>query len=294
MLSHQTLLRVFRLIRLLNSRPYKTVPQLANVLETTPRTIYRYLNVLETVGYLIDKDEENRYFLMRPYDQQTQQLLSNDEAYYLQDMLQQAATGHPLAERIVAKVNRSHTLIPLADSLPAQHHYQNVRVLTEAIQLGYRVQLCKYHSTSSGRIADRIVEPIHFSDGYTYLLAYDVDRKANRQFKVERMERVQWLDERITGDHRTAQVDVFGFSGEREYRVALRLNARAYRLLVEEFPRSRDWIRLLPEGQYLFQATVYDLRGIGRFVLGLPGQIDIVEGAGLIAFLRDEQKRFTF
>lgn len=294
MLSHQTLLRLFRLIRLLNTRPSKNVDQLSTLLDTTPRTIYRYLKVLESVGYLLDKDSNNRYFLIRPYDQQAQQLLSDEEAYYLQDMLQQATGGHPVAEGIIAKINRSHTLVPLADSLPARHQYQHVQLLTEAIQRGHRVKLCKYHSTNSGQIADRIVEPIHFSDGYTYLFAFDVDRNATRQFKVERMERVEWLDQTFERQHPPCQVDVFGFSGRESHQVELQLNDRAYRLLREEFPRALSFVKPIRENQFLFQAQVYDLRGVSRFILGLPGQIKVVSPLMLIEHLRQELQRFHF
>ncbi len=54
---------MFTLIRLLNDRPGQTVSQAAHLLDTTPRTVYHYLETLEDLGYCIDKDSHDRYFL---------------------------------------------------------------------------------------------------------------------------------------------------------------------------------------------------------------------------------------
>ena len=58
MTEQQKLLRLFKLIRLLKQRPGKTIHQLAQSLGITVRTMYRYLVLLEEVGYEIDKKGE--------------------------------------------------------------------------------------------------------------------------------------------------------------------------------------------------------------------------------------------
>ena len=60
MTDQQKLYRVFRLLQLLSQRPYRNVPHLASVLETSRETVYKYIRLLESVGYQIDKDEHNR------------------------------------------------------------------------------------------------------------------------------------------------------------------------------------------------------------------------------------------
>jgi proteasome accessory factor C len=60
------LLRLFSLIRLLNQRPGLTLAQAAQTLDTSSRTVYRYLETLEDLGYCIDKDDYDR--LMRLWD----------------------------------------------------------------------------------------------------------------------------------------------------------------------------------------------------------------------------------
>lgn len=293
MASQQKLLRIFRLIRLLNTRPYKTVPQLATILDTTRRSVYRYLDFLTEVGYLVDKDEQNRYFIMHEADQRRDTLLDSDEAYYIQDTLQQVAPDHPLVEQITAKLNKIQTLIPNANKLARVQTYKNVQRISEAIDQGWRAYLKNYHSTSSQKITDRYIEPIHFDEDQTYLIAFDLDAQQQRQFKLDRVEGVELSGERITGQHKAMPVDFFGFTGADWLSFNLRLSPIAYRLLIEEFPATRSFIAQAGS-TYIFTAQVKDWRGVGRFVLGLPGEIHVLEPEEFKTYLKEEMVRFNF
>lgn len=293
MASQQQLLRIFRLIRLLNTSPYKSVPQLSKILDTTTRSVYRYLDFLQEVGYLVDKDENNRYFIIHQADQQRDQLLDAEEAYFVQDMVQQMAPNHPLSAHILAKLNKIHRQIPAADNLPNIQAFQNVKLLSEAIHSAQRVWLKNYHSASSQKVSDRYVEPIHFDEAYTYLLAFDLNAQENRQFKVDRIGKVEPSSEKITGNHEAVPLDVFGFSGETWLPVRLELSARAYRLLIEDFPGARPFIEK-QEKSYYFIGQVRDWRGISRFVLGLPGEVKNISPKELTTFLQKEIQRFDW
>lgn len=293
MASQQKLLRIFRLIRLLNTRPYKTVPQLASILDTTRRSVYRYLDFLSEVGYLIDKDEQNRYFIMHEADQRRDTLLDSNEAYYIQDTLQQVAPDHPLVEQITAKLNKIQALIPNANKLARVQTYKNVQKISAAIDNGWRIYLKNYHSTSSQKITDRYIEPIHFDEDQTYLIAFDLDAQQRRQFKLDRIEGVEQSGNPITGQHTAMPVDLFGFTGENWLPFSLNLSGIAYRLLIEEFPAARPFTQ--QEGaMYHFNAQVRDWRGLGRFVLGLPGEIEVLEPQGFKDYLQKEIQRFPF
>ena len=54
MVPQQKILRVFKLIRYLNQRPYRTLNQLAQSLDTCTRTVRRYIELLEELNYGID------------------------------------------------------------------------------------------------------------------------------------------------------------------------------------------------------------------------------------------------
>lgn len=55
--------RAFTMIRLLSTSHW-TVPDLAARLETSERTVYRYLLLLESVEFVLEKDFERGYFIV--------------------------------------------------------------------------------------------------------------------------------------------------------------------------------------------------------------------------------------
>jgi hypothetical protein len=60
------------------------------------------------------------------------------------------------------------------------------------------------------------------------------------------------------------------------YSVTILLTLRARNLMIEEFPLSRKHIRWYAKRMWRFHAQVCALEGIGRFVLGLPEDVQIV------------------
>ena len=126
MTDQQKLYRVFRLIQLLSQPPYRTVKRLAEILEVDPRTVYRYIQLLESLGYAVDKKPGDRYFLHVEFTQEGG-LIDTDEAGFLQDLLWQAPAGHPLRDRLLHKLNRQYMLAPLAQSLTKFNIYEHIR-----------------------------------------------------------------------------------------------------------------------------------------------------------------------
>jgi proteasome accessory factor C len=284
MTDQQKIYRVFRLIQLLSQPPYRTVKRLAEVLETTPRTVYRYIQLLESLGYQIDKKEGDRYFLQIEFTP-TDKLIDTEEAGFLQDLLWQAPASHPLRDRLLHKLNKQYVLAPLVQSQPRLAVHHHIRNLAIAIENNRRAVLLNYYAPSSGSLGHRRVEPVEFKKGYTYLWAYDLDKKAYRQFKLDRIGEVELLDEPVEGDHESHAFDLFGWAGSRWLPVRLNLSGYAHKLLLEEFPDALPFVRT-HKGQAIFDGMVRDWRGIGRFILGLPGEIEVVEPEELKEYLR--------
>jgi predicted DNA-binding transcriptional regulator YafY len=282
--DQQKLYRVFKLIRYLSQRPYRSIAQLAKLLDASERTIYRYIQLLESLDYLIDKDEHNRFFLHVDY-QRDSELISPEEAGYLQDMLWQLPNESPHRDRLLHKLNQQFTLAPLVQSQNRLQVFEHIRMLGHAIEGNLRVRLHNYLK-SDGEIRNAYGEPVEFQEGYAYLYLYDLDREDYRQFKIERIGRVEVLDERISGEHASYATDLFGLSGREWLPVRLSLSTRAYQLMAEEYPDARPFLRS-HKGRMYFDGTVRNFRGVGRFVLGLPGEI-IVEGSEEFkAYLRE-------
>ncbi|MCB0585278.1 MAG: WYL domain-containing protein, partial [Phaeodactylibacter sp.] len=130
------------------------------------------------------------------------------------------------------------------------------------------------------------LEPVEFMQGYTYLWAYDLDKQGYRQFKLDRIGEVEVLDDPVTGEHESHALDLFGWTGPAWLPVRLRLSSYAQNLLLEEYPDARPFVRTF-KGQAIFDGMVRDWRGIGRFVLGLPGEVEVVEPEAFRAYLRE-------
>src|SRR3954469_19328338 len=75
---HRRLMRLFQIIAVLKSGHW-TIQQLAERFDTSARTIYRYIHLLEEVDFLIEKDFSNRYFIITSEDEPTQTLFSIEE-----------------------------------------------------------------------------------------------------------------------------------------------------------------------------------------------------------------------
>jgi len=137
----------------------------------------------------------------------------------------------------------------------------------------------------------------------------------NKTFKVSRMTDVVMLDLEWGNEARHKQVftDFFMFSGEERLPVKLRLDLLAYNLMIEEYPKSADFIveeALADEADgagnaddtsivaprkdakhWIFSADFASYIGISRFVLGLYNHIDVLESREFKEYLREEVQK---
>ena len=190
MIAQQKLLRVFKLIRLLKQPPGRTISQLAQSLDIDRRSVYRYIQFLEEVGYCVDSDPvSKRYFLFEP-ETPGKATFTEEEAEVLLLALGSVALSNPLAGSIRQKLFLSSTLVPLADGLMDIHQGQIVQKLAGALRDGYQVRLVRYQSPNSNTSADRVVEPLSFSDDYATLNAYEPASGKAKTFKTRRIDDV--------------------------------------------------------------------------------------------------------
>lgn len=63
MLNQHKILRVLQLIPLLQQEPPKSIQHLGSILKNTHRTIYRYLDLLWELGFDLQRDHNNKYFI---------------------------------------------------------------------------------------------------------------------------------------------------------------------------------------------------------------------------------------
>jgi proteasome accessory factor C len=294
MIEQAKLLRVFTLIRLLKRQPGRTLPELAQALDCHPRTITRYLALLEEIGYFIDEDAQRRKFIFEAEPDEPS-YFSPEEIGVMRQALTALDLESPLGESLRRKLYLTSELIPLADELLDMHQGRVVQQLVSAIKDRCRVRLLRYQSPNSGTVRDREVEPLALTDNYAQLNAVEVESGQLRTYKIRRIEAIEVLA--TPCDHAASEehLDVFGMTGPAWLPVTLRLTARAYRLLVEEHAAARSFV--LPDPlpasdlSYRFRGEVRSYLGIGRFVLGLPTEVEVVEPTDFRAFLREKAGR---
>lgn len=164
MVAQYKILRVLKLIGLLKSRS-KSISQLADSLETTTRTIYRYLELLEEVGFIVDKDFHNRYFI-HTEEESRETEFTNEEAGLVKELIQSGARGHPLQETLLKKLYLNSDLKTISQNLLKARLGILVDRLGQAIREERLVVLRNYHSAHSDQISDRKVEPIYLTPNF--------------------------------------------------------------------------------------------------------------------------------
>jgi len=295
MVAQQKLLRVFRLIRILSQPPGRTIDELAAALEITRRSVYRYLDLLEAIGYLVDKDLNGRYFLFTPVKDDQPRQFTPEESDMLRQLIQGGANNNVIRDSLLRKLYLNTDLLPMADQLHNAHAARIVQLLSEAIQDRVRARLIGYYSPRKGTTSDRIVEPLHLTDNFKMLAAYELEAKQIKHYKIDRIQDIELLGESQTHEKVAGGTDFFGMSGESSLEVELGLSPLAYRLLVEEFPTTRPLVTASDFGlPYRFKGEIRGFEGIGRFIMGLPGEIEILTPTSLIEYVegRLEQRRW--
>jgi proteasome accessory factor C len=122
-----------------------------------------------------------------------------------------------------------------------------------------------------------LVEPIGFGDNYQTIVALDTKDKQSKQFKIDRIGEIVETgnDFKYEDRHQKTTTDIFGMTGSDSIWITLNLRMRSFLLLREEHPLAIPYIEK-KDDFYQFHGPVNNFDGIGRFVLGLIDDIDVV------------------
>lgn len=291
MSEQKNLERILKLIRELNTPPPKDVPQLIRRTGISKSRVYEYLKLLKRLGYRIKTDQQHRKSFEFLTPKSGAGALGSDELAYLQDLLQKFGSNDLHGQNILHKFNLNLSLIPLADALPQLHKGRIIQLIRAGINTGSCLLLRNYRSLTSNTVRDRLVEPMEITDDARYLIAWEKAEDSQRQFKLDRIEEVDILEEKVKPGRVASPIDLFGLTGEEWQYVTLKLSNTAHHLLLEEFPLSHSFIRRKGEA-VVFEGPVRNWKGVGRFVLGLPGEIGVLGPEGFKKYLQEKIKNF--
>lgn len=298
--SQATLIRTLEILCLLDHTFGKTVDELHQYFidtegrKTAPskRSIYRYIQTLEAAGFFIEKNE-NRFKITSKHPS----LDISNILQFVQDKpsLNEGDETNGDAEykrKLAQKLYSLYDFDKVARAIAKNEDTENILYLISAIKNENQVILKNYRSSSSKTIRDRLVEPIGFTFRYDAFWAFDTEDKKNKQFITSRVSTVEIKNSgfKYKSLHRKGETDAFRISGSRAIDVQLKLTLRACNLLLEEYPAAESDIEMLTTGDYLLTTKVYGFEGVGRFVMGLPGDVRIIIPNSLKEYVAEKIK----
>jgi len=282
--------RLLRLMKMLTGNISYTVNELADRLEMSERTVYRYIDTFREAGFVVKKqDDVFRLDKSSPYFKDISQLIhfTEEEACILKSAIESIDENNLLKQNLKKKLYTVYDYKILADTVVHKKDAKNVNLLIEAIDNKQQVQLCNYSSSHSKTIRNRVVEPFSFTTNFIQMWAYDIEEKNNKLFNIKRIESVQILPQtwKYSTEHVTGKIDIFRISSFEQIPVKLKLNLLAFNLLIEECPLSEKFLTKLNANEWMLETNVCSLEGVGRFVMGLLQDIEILEPEELKDFV---------
>ena len=284
--------RTLRLMRLMSGNAYLTVEQLAKRLDTSTRSIYRYIDTFKTSGFAVEKIDDSIYRLISMpsgyKDLQKLVYFSEEEARVLTYLIESLDETNSLKSSLYRKLCAVCDTKSIKEYSGTSKNAANVQALGNAMKDRKTVILKDYSSSSSGTVRDRVVEPFEFTNNHIDIWAYDCEKKDVRLFKIARIGWVDILpiDWQHEDEHDKGYLDAFRMQGKTQTHVRLEMTLRARNLLCEEFPLAIPDVTE-KDGKYILDTKVSKMEGVGRFVIGLMGDIRVLDSPELVAYIDD-------
>lgn len=292
-MRHDKLQRELDLILLMTENKNYTAAQLCSRLGISLRNLYYYLDFLRYSGFKLIKTG-NYYRIDRhsPFFRKLHESIdfTEQEAVLLRRLVNGSGENNVLVESIRHKLDKFYDLQILTDISANKRVSQNIDRLYEAIKFKQMVKICRYSSPHSQTVTDRIVEPFAFMNDNMDVRCYELSTRQNKTFKIARMDNVEIIDMLWNNEdqHRQLFTDDFMFSGEEKYRVNMILGQLSANLIREEVPRAAANLKAYDERHFSLELDVCSYVGIGRFVLGLYNDIEVLGNDGFKEYLHQE------
>ena len=157
--------RLLRLMKLLTANTTYNVDQLAERLQMSRRTVYRYIDTFREAGFVIKKSGDCiRLDKESPHFRDISQLVhfTEEEAVILKNTIENIDDTNMLKQNLKRKLYSVYDNKTLADTVVRGKNAPNIRRLIEAIEQERQAVLHGYLSAHGGGVRDRRVEPFAF------------------------------------------------------------------------------------------------------------------------------------
>ena len=274
--------RMLRLMKMLASNKNYTIDDLAERLGLSYRSIYRYIDTFRDSGFVVEKMHSNVYRLGKMpkgyVDIKDLIYFSEEEAYIVNSLINSLDSTNALKINLKKKLSAVYNSTSIINYVHKKEIAEHIEILGDAMREKKIVILKGYESSHSGEISDRLIEPFEFSTNCIDVWGYDIEKKENKVFKISRIGKVKETDDIWVNEdrHQKSKTDCFRISGYEQTPIKLKLSMMAKNLLIEEYPLAEQDLR--KEGnEWILETLVSGMEGVGRFVIGLAHQIEIID-----------------
>ena len=301
--------RLLGLVRLLSEDKVRyTVEDMADRLDMSTRTIYRYIETFRGQGFSVKYDPRYKSY---SFDKEEPEIagfsqlvrFNEEERAILDDLFDSIEPDTQIRNNLRRKLNSIYNYSGIARDMLRGNMSRKAITVGEAITGKCQVILENYSSSHSGTRRDRKVEPYEFSSDFTRVWCYDVGEtdpaNANKVFNLSRCSDVVLLENPWNNEkrHRKAPKDLFRCDGPDTHHITLKIGRMAYNLLREEYPisitleekpsKGGSLKKCKGEDKWILDTDVHHYEGAGRFVIGLKHDIEIIDSPGLEGYIRN-------
>ena len=292
--------RLLRLMKMMTTNTTYSVDDMADRLDMSRRTIYRYIDTFREAGFVIRKSGNYiRIDKESPHFKDISQLVhfTEEEAVILKRAIESIDNTNLLKQNLKRKLYSVYDNKILADTIVQGEAAATVHSLIEAIEDKQTVILHDYRSAHGSAVRDRKVEPFAFTTNYVQAWCYDTESNSCKLFKISRIGSVEVLNQRwqYAEQHRKGFIDIFRMTSNSEQHphIRLSLGLLARNLLVEEYPLAEQYLQQ-EEGseRWILDVDVANYAGAARFVVGLMDDIRIIDSPEFENYLTSYIERF--
>jgi predicted DNA-binding transcriptional regulator YafY len=279
MAEQRKILRIFKLISLLKGVRRRSPKELSDILEISKRTVYRYFNLLEELGFVIDVDFEGAYFIPTDEGDEYQFTFNAEESLLIRQSIKSLSASHNLSEHILKKLHMMSEQAQIGENILNASNGLKIEKLSKAIQDKTQVKLLNYSSLNSNTDTNRLFEPITFTTNYTGVIGVDVQKapKEARIFNINRIGQVETLEkeQQFASEIEVQPIDSFGFKGEKLFDVALKLKRKAYSHMIQFYPQTKPLVKGKTD-DYVFSGKAYFSEYLLRFLMAFPDEVVVL------------------
>lgn len=294
------LIRLIRIITLIQSKPGIMAKELADRCETSERTIYRDISILNSATPIINLGHSKGYqfinnFSLYPLDWDEEEAIAFS---MLPSILDQFNFTRPKSfntayEKVMAsyykeKKNKADIIQQVTDIIrmgtPAYNENQEnfLFSIIQAILMKKTIKAV-YHTQSRNKETARLLDPYYLvpREQRFYLIAYCHTHKDVRTFRISRFLKLEILDQTYdVGDFKIHNYLKNTWSierGENKITFKVKFSDNVARYIKEEelfvMPKLTD----LPDGSLLFEVSVNNDREFLQWVLQYGSEAEILE-----------------